>query len=285
MTSDIHIHFDPSDLNPAKHAKDVAGIGKDQVEKIVKEVLPDQIRDLPNEVMHEAVDKVIVPVISQVIKPLEKLVFSAGIEVMQEAYDIAKKVIGDGHKAVPSDLVAKAITYGNNQVEGGQNDWYRWLNAIGHPVYKEYWPAMTVAEAKAQVKIWNGWTPFYNELKAGHRYAENDPQKVIDAFNAIAFGVSNTGNFSVGLYFLRVWDRGQHLIDTLKKYEHSGVPVKRSAIMEFVEEVQPDKIDLTGSIKVELGIEFGGTIFAWGIPTILFDILLDDLLKKAGIPA
>ena len=142
-----------------------------------------------------------------------------------------------------------------------------------------------MSRAEEQEKIWNGWTPFVNELKAGHRYSENNPQKLIDAFNAIAFGVSNAGNFSVGLYFLRVWDRGQHLIDTLKKYEHNGVPIKRSAIMEFVKDVQPDKIDITGSIKIEIGIEIGGSIFAWGIPADLFDILLDDLLKKAGIPA
>ena len=284
MTGNIHIHLDPSDLNPLKSAKDAAGFGKDQVEKIVKDILPDEIKNLPDHVMHEAVNKVVIPVLSEVIKPLEKIVFSAGVAVMQEAYDAAKKAIGDAHAAVPKDLVDQAINYANIQQPGGLNDWARWLNAIGHPDYKDSWPAMTVDEALHQASFWKGWTPFVNELQAGHRYSENNAQQIIDAFNAIAFGVSNAGNFSVGLYFLNVWDRGQNLIDTLKKYEHTGVPVKRSAIMEFVKEVQPDKIDITGSIKIEIGIQIGGSIFAWGIPSVLFDILLDNLLKKAGIP-
>ena len=283
--SDIHIHFpNPKDFDPRK----VAGVGKDQIESIVKDILPDEIKNLPEHVMHEAVEKVVIPVISDVIRPLERIVFSAGIAVMQETFDKAKKAIGDAHKAVPKDLVDKAVTYSKNIPAGGKNYWSLWLAAIGHPAYvNEPWnqPGMSIEQGIEQEQIWNGWTPFVNELKAGHRYSENTPQKLIDGFNAIAFGVSNAGNFAVGLYFLNVWDRGQHLIDKLKQYEHSGVPVKRSAIMDFVKDVQPDKIDLTGSIKIELGIEIGGSIFAWGIPAVLFDIVLEELLEKAGVPA
>ena len=54
MARPIHIHVGPVDIDPGKAAKDVAGagksvagIGKDQVEQIVKDILPDEIKNLP----------------------------------------------------------------------------------------------------------------------------------------------------------------------------------------------------------------------------------------------
>ena len=282
--SDIHIHVGPIDLDPGKTVKDVTGVGKDQIEKIVKDLLPDEIRNLPSEVMHAAVNKVVIPVITDVVKPLEKLMFQTGVKILETTHREVAKLVGDAHQAVPKDLVDKAIGYAQNQSAGGMNDWARWLNAIGHPNYQGAWPALTVEEAEEQANTWAGWIPFANELKAGHRYSANNPQKLIDDFNAISFYIANAGNVSIGLYFTNMWDRSQTVIDTLKKYQHTGVPVKRGAIMDFVKALGPDKLDVTVSVKIEIGIEIGGSIGAWSVPADLFEVLLDEVLKEAGVP-
>ena len=278
IIDDIHISLDP---------KKIVSVPKDEVEKIVKNILPDEIKNLPEHVMHEAVNKVVIPVISDVLKPLEKLVFSVGVKVLETAYGEAQKVVGEhaSGKVVSDELINEAISYGKGLPDAGMNDWYRWLNAMGHPDYVFAWPALTVEEGREQEKIWDKWKPFVDALEEGQYYRSTHAKKIIEDFNKINFYIANTGNVSVGLYFRNMWDRAQSVIDILKKYEHSGIPIKRSAIMSFVKVLGPDALDITVSAKIELGITIGGSIGAWGVPADLFDILLNEILKEAGVPA
>ena len=286
--SNIHIHVGPIDIDPGKTAKDiagagkdVAGMGKDQIEKIVKDILPDEIKNLPSEVMHAAVDKVVIPVITDVVKPLEKLMFSTGVKILETAHRQVVKAAGGPF--VSDDLVTTARAY-SATVADNDDMWGRWLTAVGVDGYRDLGPPLTAEEADKQVAIWSGWKPFADALHAGEHVIHDNAKTIIDDFNATAFYVANAGNVSIGLYFLKMWDRAQTVIDTLKKYEHTGVPIKRSAILDFVKALGPDKLDITVSVKIEIGIEIGGSIGAWSVPASLFEVLLDEVLKEAGVP-
>ena len=282
VPDNIHIHIGGLDIDPGKAAKDVAGVGKDQVEQIVKDVLPDEIKNLPQHVMHEAVNKVVIPVISDVLKPLEKLVFSAGVKVLETAHREVVKAAGGPF--VDDALVEQAKEWAAT-VPDNDDKWAQWLTAMGVTGYEEAGDAITLEQARKQAEVWDGWEPFVKALENGEHVDSGEGKEVIDAFNSIYFYVANAGNVSIGLYFTQMWDRAQTVIDTLKRYEHSGVPVKRSAIMDFVRAIQPDKVDITVSAKIEIGIEIGGSVGAWGVPASLFDLLVDEVLKEAGVPA
>ena len=249
----------------------VTHAASDEIKKILNQVLP----------------HVILPVMSEILKPLEKLMFTAGVAVLQTSFNEVNKAIAKFEPVqnpVPSHLVEKAITfYGGIHGYWG-NDWAKWLSAIGHPRFQQ-WDKLSMDEALAQEQIWSGWTPFVNALRSGQRYSGRNPDQLIEDFNKINFYIANTGNVAVGLYFSNVYDRADHIINTLKKYEHTGVPAKRSAIMEFIYEVQPNQADITASVKLELGLQIGGSIGAWSVPADLFDVLLEDVLKQAGVPA
>ena len=270
----------------------VVGLGKDQVEGIIKEVFPDELRkelggalkDVESAVMKEVVGKVVIPVLSEVLKPLEKLVFSVGADILESTYGEVKKVVEGERKQVPQELIDRAIGYSNEIEQWKDNDWNRWLAYMRYPGYEKYLP-LPIGLAREQEKIWSGWKPFVDAMEKGLRWKYQSNQELIDAFNKINFYVANSGNVSVGLYFRNMWDRTQNLIDTLNQYKHSGVPATRHDIMNFVYAVQPDALDITVSFKIDIGIQIGGSIGAWSVPAELFDVLLEDVLKEAGVPA
>jgi len=212
-------HTGEQAFNQIKHATEGAVMevnhaASDGVNKVKQEV-EKGIHSLKGELpqleglAEAAVSKVIVPVVSDLMEPLEKIVFTVGKDVLEETHYAIKKVFD----------------------------------------------AST---------------------------SSTDRSILIHDFNKINFYIANTGTVSIGLYFTNMWDRAPEIIRELRNVE-KGIPAKRHAIMEFVEKIGPDRLDITISAKIPI-VQIGGSIGAWGIPASLFEHLLDDVLKKAGVP-
>ena len=154
-------------------------------------------------VAEQTVSKVFVPVVSELMKPIERIVFTVGKDMLEELHDVAKATIG-------------------------RDD------------------------------------------------------KLINDFNSINFYVASAGTVAIGMYFKRMWDRGPRVISVLRRYE-KGIPATRVEIMNFIQAIGPDALDVTITGKLPI-VDIGGSIGAWSIPASLFEHLLDDVLKKAGIP-
>jgi len=172
----------------------------------IKGALP-ELEHIAQKVAQETFQHAVVPVLSEVLKPIERIVFTVGVTMLEAVHEVAKAAVKE------------------------------------------------IGNEKA----------------------------FIEDFNKINFYVANTGNVAIGMYFHNLWDRAPEVIAELKKSE-KGIPLKRSAIMEFIERVGPHQVDITASGKIEIGIEIGGSVGAWGVPASLFEYLLDDVLKKAGLP-
>ena len=206
-------HTGQSAINQIKHTGDsvinnIQHTGQQTISNIKHEgsqVIHNIQGEIPNieKLVESSFKKIAVPVISDLMKPIEKIVFTTGYDILEHAYTIATSTTRN----------------------------------------KDF----------------------------------------IDNFNKISFYIANSGNFAVGLYFRNVWNRAPMILNELKKLER-GIPLKRSAILEAIEKLGPDAIDITGTIKFNVGVDIGGSVGAWGIPAELFDILIEELLKKAGIP-
>lgn len=264
---------------------------KDITELVAKEVakqLPSQIRNLPLNAAEEVVQKAVIPVLEEILKPLEKEVFHVGIEAIRLSHNAIKTLLQSGYKP-PQKLINRARNYyASKQDVSDFEHWGRWLWAMGDGDWVNQtrsgyiFDGMTVEEAKEQEKIWAGWEPFVVALEQKTNFS---PENLIADYNKISHYVANAGNLSIGFYWRNMYDRAEDIIAELQKYERSGVPITQSAILEFIDRLGPDSIDVTLSAKLEIGISIGGSVGLWGIPNTLIEHVLQEIMEVAHIPA
>lgn len=251
------------------------------VQKEVGKALPDQLKNLPEEAVRELVGRVLVPLLAEIFKPAEKVVFEKAAGAVRQMVRIMDGIVGKPYQ-VPEPYIQQARRY--RQLNAGKDNqesvrvWERVLRAYGDQSVGQARP-MTAAEAKENIAVWSGWYPVWQQLA----YVESK-QQVIDDFNAQAIYVDVKSPVTVGFYFLRIYDRGHALADALDRWAKSGIPAKRGAIRRFILEAGPDKIDVTASAAFQLGIIAGVSVGSWGIPTSLLMHFFDELLKALGIP-
>ena len=253
------------------------------VKKGINNYLPSAIKNLPGDVVHELVGRVIAPILTELFKPAEEVLFTVGDTLLHQQLSTVQDLVGKPYK-VPQVYVDRAKEYYGFQVtDADRTRWARVLLAFGQPVPQDAISAttpMTAAEAEEQAKVWYGWVPFVHQLKC-----IEDASYVIEMFNKVSFYISANGNVTIGLYFTNLYDRAGELRDALSRWKSRGIPVKRSAIREFLQDLGPDALDITGTAKIEFGIVVGASIGAWGVPMALAEHYLDDLLKELGVPA
>ena len=240
-----------------------------QVTQIVKNILPDEIKNLPQEAAKQLVKRVVVPVVNELLVPLEKPLFGFGEDILGMALDEFDKFLLEGNTVA----TAKYFHDFNRDHGNAYKDWGRWLTAMDVSGYADDGDAMTLDECAKLIKVWNGWQKFYDALK------------MREDFNNISFYVAINTNVDIGLYFKRMASRGRKVQKDLRKWANRGLKAKRSDIKSFIADVGPDAIDVTATAKFAIGAIAGGSLGAWGMPTTLAVRYLDELLKKLGLPA
>ena len=240
-----------------------------QVAKIVKDILPDEIKDLPLEAAKQFVKRAVVPVVNELLVPLEKPLFTYADHMLASILDDFDAFMLQGNTV----STAKYFHDFNKAHGNAYVDWGRWLTAMDVSGYEEDGDAMTLAECAKLVKTWKGWQPFYDAL-----------QMRVDV-NDISFYVAINTNVDIGLYFNNMATRGRQLQKDLHKWGNRGLKAKRSDIKQFITDLGPDFLDVTATAKFAIGAIAGGSLGAWGVPTRIAVRYLDELLKKIGLPA
>ena len=271
--------------NPFKVGEDVAQISAGEVKKILNKVLPDVLKNLPDEILHEIVQKVIIPVLSDVLKPIEKEVFKTGVNVMEAMHTEMKAIMG-GATAIPKHLIDQAWKYylqGDDPVN--RQNWGRLLLAFGQhdDSFVHWWSPMTAKEAWLENAKWSGWRPFAEELDVLEG-GGGDTGDLLKDFDKIQFNCGFIGNVGVTLWFTEVYSRMPGMIATLRRYENTGLPAKRHDILNFLRAMGPNWINIDTKAELDIGIDFGASVSAWNIPTPLAYRLLDTIMETAGVP-
>ena len=256
-----------------------------EVAKQVAKSLPDEIKNLPKEVVQEMVGKVLVPLVAEILKPVEKVTFRAaakGIRAIVKEGDMLVR----GHYSPAQNVVKKAEKFYGEAYSRADADstshWGRLLWAFGKkPSGVALHPntPMTIEEAEEQQKVWNGWAPFVAELKL-----VASPQGLIDDLNKISVYVDVRSNVTPGFYFKNPYTRGNALADNLDKWADRGVPSHRAGIRQFITDLGPDAMDITASASFQLGFIAGAGAGLWGIPTRIAIHFLDEIMQELGIP-
>ena len=274
--------------DPFKVGEHVAQIGAGEVRKILNQVLPQALKDLPDEIIHELVQKVLIPVLSDVLKPIEKEVFKTGVDVLEAMHKTMTALLA-GADNVPQTLIDRAWTYywEGDDPENREN-WGRVLIAFYQTdtSFDPKWPAMTAEEAWQENVTWDGWKPFAKELDIleAKRKNPNPNDNLYEAFDKCQWNFGVIGNIGVTLWFTNVYSRMPTMISTLRRYEGTGVPAKRHDILAFMRAMGPDWINIDIKAELDIGIDFGASASCWNIPTPLAYKLLDDIMKTAGVP-
>ena len=275
--------------SPFKVGEHLAHIGTDEVKKILDHILPDALKNLPDEIIHELVQKVVIPVLSDVLKPIEKEVFKTGVDVLETMHKTMTKLLASAED-VPQELVDKAWAYyreGDNWEN--RKTWGRVLIAFGQydDSFDVDWTAMTAGEAWDAEAVWDGWRPFAKELDAldAKRKAKGPDSDLLADFDKCQWNFGVIGNIGVTLWFTNVYSRMPAMISTLRRYEGSGVPAKRHDIIAFMKAMGPDWVNIDLKAELDIGIDFGASASCWNIPSTLAYKLLDEMMKTAGVPA
>ena len=275
--------------DPFKVGEHVVQIGTKEVKQILDHILPQALRDLPNEIIHELVQKVLIPVLSDVLKPIEKEVFKTGVDVLEAMHKTMTGLLA-GSAEVPQVLIDRAWQYywEGDDPENREN-WGRVLIAFyqSDNTFDPAWPAMTAEEAWQENVTWDGWRPFAKELDIleAKRKNPNPNDDLYAAFDKCQWNFGVIGNIGVTLWFTNVYSRMPSMIATLRRYEGTGVPAKRHDILAFMRAMGPDWINIDLKAELDIGIDFGASASCWNIPTPLAYKLLDDIMKTAGVPA
>ena len=230
-------------------------------------------------------NKVIIPVLSDVLKPIEKQVFKAGVDVLEAMYKTMTALLLADADKVPQALIDKAWSfYWQGDDPENRENWGRVLIAFHQhdDSFKTNWPAMTAEEAWQENVTWKGWTPFAKELDILEAKRKND--SLYAEFDKCQWNFGVIGNVGVTLWFTNVYSRMPSMIKTLRRYEGSGVPAKRHDILAFMRAMGPDWINIDLKAELDIGIDFGASASCWNIPTPLAYKLLDDIMKTAGVP-
>ena len=272
--------------DPFKVGEHVVQVGTDEVKQILNHILPQALRDLPNEIIHELVQKVVIPVLSDILKPIEKEVFKTGVDVLETMHQTMRKLLSDTDD-VPQGLIDRAWQFyreGSNR-ENREN-WGRVLIAFHQSdnSFDPSWPAMTAGEAWQENVTWDGWKPFAEELDALEAKRKN-PDDLSSAFDKCQWNFGVIGNIGVTLWFTNVYSRMPAMIATLRRYEGTGVPAKRHDIIAFMKAMGPDWINIDLKAELDIGIDFGASASCWNIPAVLAYKLLDEMMQTAGVPA
>ena len=272
--------------DPFKVGEHVVQVGTDEVKQILNHILPQALRDLPNEIIHELVQKVVIPVLSDILKPIEKEVFKTGVDVLETMHQAMRKLLGDADD-IPQGLIDRAWQFyreGSNR-ENREN-WGRVLIAFhqSDDSFDPSWPAMTAGEAWQENVTWDGWKPFAEELDALEAKRKN-PDDLSSAFDKCQWNFGVIGNIGVTLWFTNVYSRMPAMISTLRRYEGTGVPAKRHDILAFMKAMGPDWINIDIRAELDIGIDFGASASCWNIPAPLAYKLLDEMMKTAGVPS
>ena len=272
--------------DPFKVGEHVVQIGTKEVKDILNHILPQALKDLPNEIIHELVQKVVIPVLSDILKPIEKEVFKTGVDVLETMHQAMRKLLGDADN-VPQGLIDRAWQFyreGSNR-ENREN-WGRVLIAFhqSDDSFDPSWPAMTAGEAWQENVTWDGWKPFAEELDTLEAKRKN-PDDLSSAFDKCQWNFGVIGNIGVTLWFTNVYSRMPAMISTLRRYEGTGVPAKRHDILAFMKAMGPDWINIDIKAELDIGIDFGASASCWNIPAVLAYKLLDEMMQTAGVPA
>ena len=275
--------------DPFKVGEHVVQIGTKEVKDILNHILPDALKNLPNEIIHELVQKVVIPVLSDVLKPIEKEVFKSGVDVLETMHRTMTGLLA-GADNVPRALIDRAWQYyreGDNWEN--RKAWGRVLIAFyqSDDSFAPGWTAMTAAEARENVVTWEGWKPFAKELERLEAKRKNqDPDdNLLAAFDECQWNFGVIGNIGVTLWFTKVYSRMPSMISTLRRYEGTGIPAKRHDILQFIKAMGPDWINVDLKAELDIGIDFGASASCWNIPTPLALKLLDEMMETAGVPA
>ena len=275
--------------NPFKVGEHVAQIGTEEVKKILNHILPQALKDLPNEIIHELVQKVLIPVLSDVLKPIEKEVFKTGVDVLETMHTTMTALLA-GADNVPQSLIDRAWQfYWEGDDPENRENWGRVLIAFyqSDDSFDPHWSAMTAEEAWQENVTWNGWKPFAQELDTleAKRKNPNPNDDLYAAFDQCQWNFGVIGNVGVTLWFTNVYSRMPGMIATLRRYEGTGVPAKRHDILAFMRAMGPDWINIDLKAELDIGIDFGASASCWNIPTPLAYKMLDKIMQTAGVPA
>lgn len=281
--------------NPVSIITDIAGDQIDITKLVAKEVakqLPDQIKDLPHEVMQEAVGHILIPLVHEIISPIQKVAFheaasairsivQQGDKLLANPYHVPPELISQAKKYYNPANLDQAIHWGNWLIGVGQLDWVKKNGGAAAADFPEdVLKPMTVDEALAQERIWGGWKPFRKALEL---YYPTDSLKA--DLDSMSIYTDVKSNVTIGFYFNKPYTRGHALADKLDKWARRGVPTKRSGVREFITDLGPDKLDVTASVNFQLGFIAGGSGGLWGIPTRIGLQFLDIILTEIGVPA
>ena len=91
----------------------------------------------------------------------------------------------------------------------------------------------------------------------------------------------------IKLRFVNFSDRISEIIGNLDKARNGNLKCDRKTLMGLVEALGPTSVEITAEARFALGVSsslFSGSFGLESIPTELFILMGDGLLKKAGVP-